>query len=298
MEQAGPGGRRIPYSVRKGRLRQAKQAEEGKLLATSVNKAEENREKKKDTKAYVVEVQIPVTPEPIVLQSKFPIDESAVMNFSQPAGPEPVVDNRPVKVEMVSSVKTAQPTETPEPVVVKQAPPAELEPVKETLVTGPDTATVVEALPAQPKPVMIEEAPLGKSEHTIEETKKPVTVEVIKAIVEDEVLATPIIKDEKVSVHPVVEKEPAPPPPKMETPSAPVDEENVEIIPAATRLKGINLLFSLLKGEVNDFKCVPSFLSFSSLSLSLSLPFTDAYTWGFHFLFVVLLTVLLSIELC
>lgn len=240
MEKAGPEGRRIPYSVRKGRLRQAKQAEEGKPSATSVNKVEEIREKKKDTKAYVVEVQIPVTPERIVLQSKFPIDESAVMNFSQPAGPEPVVDNGPVKVEMVSSVKTAQPTELPEPVVVKQAPPAELEPVKETLVTGPDTATVVEALPAQPKPVMIVEAPLGKSEHTIEEAK-PVTVEVINAIVEDEVLATPIIKDEKVFVHPVVEKEPAPPPPKMETPSAPVDEENVEIIPAATRLKGICL---------------------------------------------------------
>ena len=271
MEKASPVDH-IPYSVRKEKLRQAKQAEEAKLAlraSKGVNVEEE--------KAYVVEVQIPVTPEPILLQSKSPLEEPAVMS-SQPAEPEPVVDNGPVEAEMVSSVviETEELPE-PEPVVMEEPEPVA---VKEAPVTGPEEAVVeeapaapaepvvveeaaapaapaepaVEEAPAEPvvvkeeapaEPVVVEEAATVTTELIIEDVKEPVQDEVIEPKVEEEVLATPIIEDEKVEAPPVVEEKEPTPPPVVEAPSAPV-EENVELITEEKRQKGIYLTLVII----------------------------------------------------
>jgi len=290
---------RVPYSVRKERLRQAKLAEE-KLA--------------KD-KAYVVEVQIPVTPEPIVLLSKTPSEEPQAIHFPPPQT-MPLVDNRP-QGEMVNSfdpvmVDVVNPTE-PEPVVVSAVEVEEAPSTRANTVVIEEAPAVEEAnimvasmeitpqednLVASSEEVApIEEETVVEESAAVEEAVEPVE-EVIEPNVEAEVSATPIIEDEKVSAPPAVEKEEAPAPadpepvepePVAEEPvaveSAEVDE-SVVIEPAAIGLKVLDLiywrdvkktgvvfgsmLFILLSLAIFSVLSVVAYLSLAILAVTLS----------------------------
>jgi len=220
---------RVPYSVRKERLRQAKLGEE-KFV--------------KD-KAYVVEVQIPVTPEPIVLLSKTPSEEPQAIHFPPPQT-MPLVENRPPG-EMVNSfdpvmVDVVKPTE-PEPVVVSAVE------VEEAPSTRANTVVIEEAPAVEEANIMVasmeitpqednlvassvevaptEEETVVEESAAVEEVVEPVE-EVIEPNVEVEVSATPIIEEEKVPAPPAVEKEEAPAPAEPE----PAEPEPAEPEPA------------------------------------------------------------------